>query len=179
LFWKRLIKFAHTVSSLGLIGGLAAYMLLLWVWPEVTSLEEYTALRASLAAVSGWLLLPSMIIVLVTGLLAMAVHYPYHEAPWVWIKALSGILVFEATLASVDGPAQAAATLSAQALAGEIDAATLATQVRDEWGAWWALLFLAVANVALATWRPRFNGAWKRRRNRKRERNAARARSWP
>ena len=113
-------------------------------------------MREALAMVAKWLLLPSMLVVLVTGLWAMAIHYPYHEAPWVWLKALSGILIFEATLASIDSPAQAAAAAALSAVNGEFSAEQLAGLVRDEWGAWWMLLALNVANVALATWRPRF-----------------------
>lgn len=150
------MKFLHSASSIGLTGGLATYMLVLWAGPEVSSLSEYSSMRESLAMVAKWLLVPSMMVVLVSGLWAMAIHYPFHEAPWVWLKALSGILVFEATLGSIDAPSQAAATAALSAVNGEIDAARLAELVRDEWGAWWMLLFLCVANVALATWRPRF-----------------------
>ncbi|MEM1411857.1 MAG: hypothetical protein AAGH19_05805 [Pseudomonadota bacterium] len=150
------MKFMHTLTGLGLVGGLAAYMLVLWAGPEVTSVSEYAAMRESLAAVSKWLIMPSMLGVLVTGLAAMALHYSYMEAGWVWLKMLSGVLVFEASLGSIDGPAQAAVILSTRAVEGEIDAAALAAGVRDEWGAYWTLLFLAAANIALATWRPRF-----------------------
>lgn len=155
-FFRRTVKFLHTVSGLGLVGGLAAYMLVLWAGPEVTSISEYAALRESLAALSKWLILPSMLGVVLSGLLAMGLNFNYMEAPWVWLKLLSGVLVFEGSIAGIDGPAQTAARLSAQARAGEIDAAALAEGVRDEWTAGWTLLFLAVANIALATWRPRF-----------------------
>lgn len=147
----------HTVTGLGLVGGLAAYMIVLATGPEIDSLEAYATLRASLAKVSSWLLIPSMFGALVTGLLAMMLHYPFLEKPWVWLKALTGILVFEATLGSIDAPAQSAARLSVQAVNGEIDVATLANQVRDEWTAWWIVLGLAIINIALATWRPRFS----------------------
>lgn len=153
---RRLLKFLHTLSAIGLAGGLAAYMLVLSAAPEVSSLSEYAALRASLVPLSQWLVLPSMLVALVSGLLAMAAHTPYLNAPWVWVKALSGILIFEATLASVDAPVTAAAEASARAVAGELDGAALAGLIRDEWGAWWMLLALAAANVALGIWRPRF-----------------------
>ena len=153
---RRVLKFLHTLSAIGFAGGLAAYMLVLTAAPEVASLREYAALRAGLVPVTKWLLMPSMLLALVSGLLAMVATPGYINAPWVWVKALSGILVFEAGLSAIDGPIREAAAASARAVAGEIDAATLAGLVRDEWGAWWALLGLAVANVALAIWRPRF-----------------------
>ncbi len=155
-FTRRSVKFLHTVTGLGLVGGLAAYMLVLWSGPGIDSLEAYAAMRESLATVSKLLILPSMTGVLVSGLMAMALNFSYMESPWAWLKLLSGVLVFEATLMSVDGPARSAAILSKRATEGEVDAAALAAGVRDEWGAYWVLLSLAVANIALATWRPRF-----------------------
>ena len=155
-FTRRTVKFLHTFTGLGLVGGLAAYMLVLWAGPPVPSLSEYAAMRTSLAAVSKWLILPSMLGVVVSGLIAMALNFSYMEAPWAWLKLLSGVLVFEGSLGGIDGPAQATALLSAQALAGEVDAATLAAGIKDEWIAFWTLLFLSAANIALATWRPKF-----------------------
>lgn len=154
---RRTLKFFHTLSAVGLTGGLAAYMFVIAMAPDIVSLEAHASLRASLASVAKWLILPSMLVVLVTGLLSMAVHSRFQEMPWVWIKAVSGILIFEATLASVDAPAQQAAVATARAAAGEIEIATLERLVRDEWGAWWALLVLSGANIALAVWRPRFS----------------------
>lgn len=153
---RRLLKFLHTMSAIGLTGGLAAYMMVLAYGPPVESLEAYAAMRESLAMVSKWLILPSMLIVVLSGLLAIAAHYPFAEAPWVWVKALAGILVFESTLMAIDGPAQRAAELSEKALGGEVDPSQLAGLVSDEWGAWWILLGLFTANVVLAIWRPRF-----------------------
>ncbi|WP_405232735.1 hypothetical protein [Lentisalinibacter salinarum] len=153
---RRLLKFLHTMSTIGITGGLAAYMLVLATAPPVESLEAYAAMRESLAMLSKWLILPSMLIVVLSGLLAIAAHFPFAEAPWVWAKALAGILVFESTLMAIDGPAQRAAALSEKALGGEIASAELAGLVSDEWGAWWILLGLFTANVLLAIWRPRF-----------------------
>lgn len=156
MFIRRSLKFLHTLTAIGLSGGLAAYMMVLAYGPAPQSLEQYAAMREALAVVSKWLLMPSMVGVLITGLLAMAAHYPYMEAPWVWVKAVSGILVFEATLGAIDAPAQRAARVTAQALNGELDVSQVATLVHNEWGAWWMVLALSGANVALAIWRPRF-----------------------
>jgi hypothetical protein len=153
---RRILKVLHTLGAIGLAGGLAAFMLVLAAGPEPAAAGEYAALRRALATLSGWLILPSMVATLVSGLLAMAVHFPFQDRGWVWAKAVSGLLVFEATLASVDGPAKAAATHSASAVAGEIDSATLAGLIDDKWGAWWMLLAIFVTNVVLAIWRPRF-----------------------
>lgn len=150
------MKFLHTLGAVGLAGGLAAYMMVLSMAPEYTELLAYANLREGLAFVSKWLLVPAMMVVLVSGLLSMAVHHPFQNAPWVWVKALSGILIFEATLASIDAPSQGAMRVAMQALEGEITPQDVARLVRDEWGAWWMILALSVANVLLAIWRPRF-----------------------
>ena len=65
-----------------------------------------------------WIVTPSMLIVAVSGLLAMAVYHPFQNALWVWLKALSGLLIFEAALASVDGPARRAAKAAANLVFG-------------------------------------------------------------
>jgi hypothetical protein len=105
---------------------------------------------------SKWLILPSMVVTLISGLLAMAVHFPFQDKGWVWAKAVSGLLVFEASLASIDGPAKAAASVSAAAAAGLIEASALPGMIDDKWGAWWMLLAIFAANVILGVWRPRF-----------------------
>lgn len=161
-FTRRGVKFLHTLTGLGLVGGLGAYMLVLWAGPGVESVEAYAAMRQSLAAVSKWLILPSMLGVILSGLLAMALNFRYMESPWVWLKLLSGVLVFEGSLGAVDGPAKSAAILSTRAVNGEIDAAALAAGVRDEWTGFWTLLFLSAANIALATWRPKFQSSRRR-----------------
>lgn len=153
---RRIIKILHTLGSIGLAGGLAAFMMVLAYGPGPDMPSEYAELRGSLAVLSRWLILPCMIATLASGLLSMAVHFPFQDKGWVWVKALLGLLVFEASLASIDGPAQAAATASASAVAGEIDATRLAVLIDDKWGAWWMLLAIFVVNVILGVWRPRF-----------------------
>ncbi len=154
---KRALKLLHTLSGIGFAGGLATYMLVLNGAPDVGATAEYLALREALATVANVLIVPSMVIGVTSGLLAMAFHFPFHDAPWVWAKALSGVLLFEASLMSIDAPAEQAADAVASALAGEIDPATLSTLVHDEWVAMWTVLALAGANVVLGVWRPRFS----------------------
>ncbi|MEM7081562.1 MAG: hypothetical protein AAF465_02430 [Pseudomonadota bacterium] len=153
---RRTVKFLHTVAGMGLAGGLAVYIGVLHAAPDHATTIEYAGTREALAFAVKWIILPSMLITVVSGLIAMIVHPPFMDTPWVWVKALTGLLFFEATLASLDAPAQQAAAAMAQAVAGEIDPETLAELVRNEWGAWYMLLGLSIANVALGIWRPRF-----------------------
>ena len=144
------------MGSAGLIGGLAAYMLIVANAAAPDNIVEFAAARQTLALVSKYLIVPSLMAVLLSGVLSMAVHHPFHNAGWVWAKLLIGFLILESSLATIDAPARDAAAASARALAGEIDLATMATQVQDRWGAWWVLLALFAGNVAMAIWRPRF-----------------------
>jgi len=153
---KRGMKFLHSIASAGVIGALAAMLLLLLVTPEPTSLEEYALMRQAIGQVTNYLLFPSLGLVLVSGLLAMAVHRPFHNAGWAWMKLALGVSMFEGTLFAVHGPARRAAIDSQRALAGEIDPLALAALVEGEWGSIWVIMGVSVANVVLAIWRPRF-----------------------
>ncbi len=152
----KTLKILHTLSAFGFTGGILAYMLLAEYGPVPAPSQEFADVRAAIYLTTRWIVMPSMLIVAVSGLLAMAVHHPFQNALWVWLKALSGLLVFKATLASVDGPARRAAKAAADAANGDITATALERAVIDHWGALWALLVLSAANVVLGVWRPRF-----------------------
>lgn len=156
---KRTLKFLHSLGGMGVMGALVANIILLTITPEPSSLEEYALMRKSIGLIAEWLLLPALAVVLLSGLLSMAVHPPFHNAGWAWMKLGLGVIMFEGTLLTVQGPAERAAIESQRALAGEVDPATLAALVQGEWGSMWVILGVAVANVALAIWRPRFKRA--------------------
>jgi uncharacterized membrane protein len=148
------MKFLHQLGAVGSLGGFAACVVLVALAPR-ESLVEYAAWRAAIVAVGQWLLVPSLALVLVSGLLAIAIHRPYHDAGWAWVKALLGLVMFEGTLVTISGSARRAAELSALAAAGEGDPAKLAEVLRTEWGSLWLILALSIANIVLAVWRPK------------------------
>lgn len=153
---KRLLKFLHEIGAIGVIGALAACLVLVINAPE-HSLVEYAAVRQGVAQITRYLLVPSLLLVLLSGLFALAASPGYHNAGWAWLKALSGISMFEGTLLAVQSSAQRAAELSAQAAVGAGDPAQLAAAVRTEWGGLWIILGLSIANIVLAVWRPRLS----------------------
>lgn len=119
--------------------------------------SEYATMRHAILLISEWLLLPSLLVVLASGLFAMALHHPFHNAGWAWIKAATTVLILEGTLVAVQGPARTAAEVSAEIAAGDpSNAALLDDIVRHERGGLGVIAFLSVVNIALAVWRPRF-----------------------
>ena len=152
---QRLLKFLHTIAAIGLTGALAAYIILLASAPDPLSVGEYATVRHGIERIATWLLLPSLLLVLTSGLLSIAAHPPYMKARWAWVKAALGLSMFEGTLVGIQGPAEHAATITARAAAGEIDPARVPELLHDEWRTLWFILALAIVNVALAIWRPR------------------------
>ena len=156
MFLRRILKLTHTLGSIGMAGGIAAIMLLLGTGPDVAASAEYLALREGTYAISHSLVLPSMALIFLSGVLAMAVHFPYQNALWVWLKLGAGFLIFESMLATLDAPARRAVESTRKALEGQLTEPELVAAIVNPWGAWWVILVLVALNVVLAIWRPRF-----------------------
>jgi len=154
---KRFLKVLHTLGAVGLMGGFASVLVLAGA-AAAQPPEALAAVRAGLEVVATWLLLPSLLLVVLSGLLGIGVHRPFHNAGWVWLKAATGVLLFEATL-HLQASAKDAALLSRLALEGEGDAAILAEVLRGERLGLLVLLGVCLANVVLGVWRPRLTRA--------------------
>jgi uncharacterized membrane protein len=152
---KRLIKLLHELGAIGVVGGLAACLVLVATAPT-DPVVAYAATRQNIANLVRWLLVPSLALVIVSGLLSIAINEAYKNAGWAWIKALLGISMFEGTLLTVAASARHAAELSEKAVSGAGEPELLEQVLRTEWGGLWVLLAVAVANIVLAIWRPRF-----------------------
>jgi hypothetical protein len=152
---RRLLKFLHTVGAIGLMGSMASLLVLMHVAPPPSSLAGYALIRGAMGAIATWIFFPSLALTLIAGLLAIAANRVYQNAGWAWVKAATGILVFEGGFVYVLGPLQAEAQRSANALAGRLDPTTLTGSYGAERGTLWLLLAVATANVVLGIWRPR------------------------
>jgi hypothetical protein len=135
------------------MGAMASLLVLLSVAPPRSS-AGYALMIGGMANILGWIFLPSLMLTLIAGLLAIAVNYAYHDAGWAWVKAGTGILVFEGGL-HVLGPIQDEAKRSAGALAVQLDPATITRMFESERNTVWVLLAVSIANVMLGIWRPR------------------------
>jgi uncharacterized membrane protein len=152
---KKVVKLLHELGAIGFMGSLAACLVLVATSPKEPGIA-YAAVRAAIAAVVHWLLVPSLVVVLISGLLAIMVNDAYLGAGWAWAKALLGLSMFEGALVTIGSSARRALQLSSSAAAGQGDPNQLREVLRTEWGGIWLLLALCIANVVLAVWRPRF-----------------------
>jgi uncharacterized membrane protein len=150
---RKTSKILHTLASCGLIGGLACHMILLVYAPQDTPVA-YAELRQSIAAISNYVLLPSLALGLVTGLFSMAIHTPFLSKGWVLIKALLGILMFKGVLTVVVAKSDYVAVIAERIANGEPAAEALERALAGEWGALWVVMALSLVNVLLGVWRP-------------------------
>jgi len=152
---RKSIKILHTAGAVGLTGALVSHLILLSILPEPEALAEYAAVRQGIAAIAQWMLFPSLVLVLVSGMLSLAASKVYLNAGWAWVKALLGVSVFEGSLIAIQGPAKQAAERATQAVVDGVPVSVEST-VHSETGAIWVILLVAVANIVLGVWRPRF-----------------------
>ncbi|MCR9255277.1 MAG: DUF2269 family protein [Alphaproteobacteria bacterium] len=150
---RKTLKILHTLATCGLIGGMAVYGILLLDVPRDAA--AHADLRAHIAAISNWVLLPSLGIALVSGLVAMAVHRPFLEKRWAWLKAALGILMFKGVLTLIGAKAGYAARVAGEVARGEAPADALDGLLTYEWWTLGIMMALSVLNVVLGVWRPR------------------------
>jgi hypothetical protein len=142
------------MGAVGFMGSLASLLVLETLAPPPSSLAGYALIRGAMAAIATWIFLPSFILTLVPGLLAIAVTPAFHNAGWVWIKAATGILIFAGGFHAL-APIQDEARLSAEVLAGRLAPLMLAGTSAGEAGTMWVLLAISAANIVLGVWRQR------------------------
>jgi uncharacterized membrane protein len=152
---RRLLKFLHTLGAAGLTGAVGALAIVVILAPASIGTSGYIPAMVSMAKLAAWIIGPSMVLTVITGLLAVAATPVFQDAGWVWAKAATGILILEGGL-HVLGPLQEEAKRGADALAGAPDPASVASLLTSEANTLWVLLAVSVANIALGVWRPRF-----------------------
>jgi hypothetical protein len=160
------LKFIHTVATATLVGALALQLLMAWRYTPGLAGGDALAISARqvMADVSRWVLVPSLAVVVVSGLLLMGLNKTFSSAGWVWIKAMIGLLLIKGVI-SINDPAarDIAALVGPGSIAANADAlAELARLTRMEWLGGWLALLLAIAAIGVGVWRPRFSRPPKR-----------------
>jgi len=151
---RKLLKALHEIGAVGVFGSFASCLVLVLTTPT-RPWAAYGAVRQGIAAIVHWLLLPSLALVLISGLLSIAATNAFKNAGWAWVKALLGISMFEGTLLTVAASARQAADITTVGVPGPGEMALLAETLHTERGGLWILLVLSLANILLAVWRPR------------------------
>ncbi len=152
---RRLIKFLHSLAAAGLTGAFAALAVVVILAPASIGTPGYVPVMAAMAKIAAWVIGPSLVLTVITGLLAMVANPAYYEAGWVWAKAATGLALLEGGL-RVMGPLQDEAKRAGAALASAPNAADIARLLTSEGNTLWLLLAVSIANIALGVWRPRF-----------------------
>ncbi len=142
------------MGAIGFMGSIACLLVLENLASPPSSLAAYALVRREMAAIATCVYLPSFVLTLVPGLLAIAFNPAFHNAGWAWIKAATGILIFAGGLHAL-APIQDEARRSAEALAGGLHALPIAGDLAGEVGTLWLLLVVSTANVVLGIWRQR------------------------
>ena len=158
---RRPLKFIHTVATAVLVGVLALQLVVSFRYGPLLAAADAAALgaRQVMVDVSRWLMVPSLVVVVVSGLLLMGLNRTFSSAGWVWIKALIGLLLVKAVITVNDPAVRDIAALVGQGLAsGDGEAlAELARLARMEWLGGWLALALSIAAIGFGVWRPRFS----------------------
>jgi hypothetical protein len=142
----RVIKILHTLSAIGLMGGVAAFVVLRSAGPTPDD-AAWPALCHALVVLHARLIVPSMLLCLFSGLASMIAHRPYWNALWAWLKALSGLAALELTF-RLQGLSTSLST--------ETNLTDLTTGLRLESSSCWVLLTVAFFNVVVGIVRPKF-----------------------
>lgn len=152
---QKLMQCLHNTGAVGITGAIAAHLVRLGMLPGLDTLAEAAALRAGIAAVATWLLLPSSVLALVPCVLAIAAYPQFGSAGWFWVKVALGLAIVEDTLISVQRPATRNLEYNLEALAGEVSTSELVGLLHSEWGALWVVLTICLTNIVIGIWRPR------------------------
>jgi len=146
---RRLLKFLHSAGAAGMTGAVAAMAIVLALSPAAANGSELRLVLVGLSNIAVWILAPSLLVTVASGLLAMAATPGFQDAAWVWAKAATGILVLLGGLHAI-GPIQEAAKRN-----GDTLHAMTGKLFEAETNTLWVLLGVSIANIALGIWRPR------------------------
>ena len=153
--WKNLIKRLHYASLVGLAGGIVVSLVLADT-NDATSPSAAASMHAAIALICSALIVPSMVVMLLTGMLLVVAQPRLIGARWVWAKAVLGVVTGAVTLRALQPAVIAAASMSATGALGEAAPGPLANVVAIESAAAWWTLGLVLVALVVAVWRPRF-----------------------
>jgi len=155
--WKNLLKLLHFASLAGLAGGIVVILVLLDTI-DATSPAAVAGMHAAIALVCSGLVVPSLVVLLLTGMLLVVARPQLISARWVWAKAFVGLIVGATLLAGFQPLVNALASMSSTGALGTPPGPLASTVETERWAAYLTLANV-VAAMVIAVWRPRLGRA--------------------
>lgn len=153
--WKNLIKLLHYASLVGLAGGVIVSLVLADTI-DATSPSATAGMHAAIALICGGVIVPSLVMMLLSGMLLVIARPRLIAARWVWAKAALGVVTGAVILLALQPAVKAAASMAATGALGDAPLGPLAAVVASEHAAAWWILGLILVAMVVAVWRPRF-----------------------
>jgi uncharacterized membrane protein len=150
----RWLKLLHYGALIGFVGGLGTALLLAAFAVEAPP-TAHAALRVAIARLGAELVVPSLVVLVVSGMLLVVARPTLINARWVWAKAVLTLALAGVTLVVVAPAAQQLAAMAAEAALGAPSADAVREALEAEHRGGWAVLALSAAATVLAVWRPR------------------------
>jgi uncharacterized membrane protein len=150
---KPLLKLLHLLAAIGFAGTLVVSLLLAATADDSTA-TAFAASRRAIAAAAEHIALPSLVLLVLTGMLLVVKQPAYFEARWVWAKALLGALIVGIALLVVQPAVSRASALAQMSVEGSPVLRPLAAALRAERIGGIVNLALSLAAISLAVWRP-------------------------
>lgn len=150
----RLLKIAHYVALIGFVGGLATSLVLADLAGNAPP-AALAALRHAISAVGETLVIPSLVLLLLSGMLLVVARPRLINARWVWAKAVLAAALAGVALGIVQPAVTRAAALAAEASIGSPSLKAMKQAFSAEWLGTVVSLILVLIAIVLAVWRPR------------------------
>jgi hypothetical protein len=150
----NLMKVLH-LASVASFGG--ALLVTFYLADDAQQVQPggFAAIRQVVAAIGETIVLPSLIVLLLSGFLLLIARPALISARWVWAKAAIGVVIGAVAIFVVQPAARLASAIANEAAIGTPALAPLQRALdAEQFGTSTNLALLLVA-VSLAVWRPR------------------------
>jgi uncharacterized membrane protein len=154
----HLMKVLH-LASVAAFGG--ALLVTLFLADDVKQVQPggFAAVRQAIASIGETIVLPSLIVLLLTGILLLVARPMLIGARWVWAKAAIGLAIGALAIFVVQPATRIAAAIATEAAIGTPGLVPLQRALDAEQFGVSVNLALLLAAVTLAVWRPRLGAA--------------------
>lgn len=152
--FRHLLKVVHLVS----VAAFGGAVLVSWVLADdVRSVQPggFAAVRQAIAAIGDAIVLPSLIVLLLSGMLLVVARPALVAARWVWAKAAIGLAVGAVAIFVIQPAVRRASVLASEAVVGAPGLAPLQRALDAEQIGTSINLALLLVAIALGVWRPR------------------------